>query len=140
MRVPTGRASLAVRWTERLRRTAPHPKNQGVIGEGRIHDEVEKLSVEENLKRRHLYCSLQNEKKVSKRKYSHRIIGAKHCNGLAEKSNQHCKTAKLIPELSKLLNKGKINQESASVYAKVSLENQRRIYCILMKNGAQRAI
>jgi hypothetical protein len=42
----------------------------------------------------------------------------------------------LIPELSKLLEEGKINKESASVYAEVSLENQTRIYGILMDNFA----
>jgi hypothetical protein len=33
-----------------------------------------------------------------------------------------------------MLDEGKINKESASVYAKVSFENQKRIYGILVNN------
>ena len=47
------------------------------------------------------------------------------------RSNTH---EKLIPELSGLMKEGKIDQESASVYAKVSFENQKKIYSILMDN------
>ena len=42
----------------------------------------------------------------------------------------------LIPELSELLDQKKINQESASVYASVSFENQKRIYSILVNDSS----
>ena len=41
---------------------------------------------------------------------------------------------KLIPELSRLLDEGKINHGSALLYAKVSTENQKKIYDTLMDN------
>ncbi len=41
---------------------------------------------------------------------------------------------KLIPELSRLLDEGKINPGSASLYAKVSTKNQKKIYDTLMDN------
>jgi len=41
---------------------------------------------------------------------------------------------KLIPELSGLLDEGKINRGSALLYAKVSTKNQKKIYDTLMDN------
>lgn len=41
---------------------------------------------------------------------------------------------KLIPELSRLLDEGKINHGSALLYAKVSTKNQKKIYETLMDN------
>ena len=41
---------------------------------------------------------------------------------------------KLIPELSRLLDEGKINHGSALLYAKVSTKNQKKIYDTLMDN------
>ena len=43
-------------------------------------------------------------------------------------------SAKLIPELSKLLDEEKINQEAALLYATLPFENQKKIYGILMAN------
>lgn len=42
--------------------------------------------------------------------------------------------AKLIPELSKLLDEGRINYGSAVLYAKVSTKNQKKIYDTLVNN------
>jgi len=41
---------------------------------------------------------------------------------------------KLIPELSGLLDEGKINRGSALLYAKVSTKNQKKIYKTIMDN------
>lgn len=41
---------------------------------------------------------------------------------------------KLIPELSKLLDEGRINHGSAVLYAKVSTKNQKKIYDTLVNN------
>ncbi len=49
-------------------------------------------------------------------------------------NHQACTIEKLIPELSRLLDEGKINQGSASLYAKVSSKNQKKIYNTLMDN------
>jgi len=51
---------------------------------------------------------------------------------ISEKHISRYHTAKLIPELSKLLDEGKINQEAASLYAMVPFEKQKKIYSILM--------
>ena len=113
--------------------------------------EIRDISLEENLRRRHL-ASMKNTEEI-KTFYSSKGIkkGGKMKRG---KSNRKCsrKTAskkldcneqqisrsltslKLIPELSGLLDKGKINQEAASLYAKVSFENQKKIYDILKDN------
>jgi len=115
-------------------------------GDGEIKD----ISLEENLKRRHLGSSIKTkkiqdlyelkqikdrEKKGGKkRKYtsSRKVINQVDS---FEKHFPRCRfSAMLIPELSKLLDKGEINRESASLYAKVSLENQKRIYGIIMDN------
>jgi len=117
-------------------------------GDGEIKD----ISLEENLKRRHLVSSIkikkiqdlyelkqikEEEKKGrKKRKYTSSRKAINQVDNF-EKHFPRCRfSAMLIPELSKLLDKGEINRESASLYAKVSLENQKRIYGILMDNLA----
>ena len=54
---------------------------------------------------------------------------------ISEKHIPRChNSVKLIPELSRLLDEGKINQEAASLYATLPFENQKKIYSILMDN------
>ena len=117
-------------------------------GDGEIKD----ISLEENLKRRHLVSSIkikkiqdlyelkqikeEERKGRKKRKYTSSRKAINQVDNF-EKHFPRCRfSAMLIPELSKLLDKGEINRESASLYAKVSLENQKRIYGILMDNLA----
>jgi len=114
--------------------------------------EIKEISLEENLKRRHLVSSIKTKeiqelyklKKIKeeerkgrkKRKYTSSRKAIDQGDNF-EKHFPRCRfSAMLIPELSKLLDKGEINRESASLYAKVSLENQKRIYGILMDNLA----
>ena len=115
-------------------------------GDGEIKD----ISLEENLKRRHLVSSIKTKeiqelyelkqikeeerKRRKKRKYTSSRKAINQVDNF-EKHFPRCRfSAMLIPELSKLLDKGEINRESASLYAKVSLEKQKRIYGILMDN------
>ena len=117
-------------------------------GDGEIRD----ISLEENLRRRHLSSSIKTKeiqdlyelkqikekerKGRKKRKYTSSRKTINQVDNF-EKHFPRCRfSAMLIPELSKLLDKGEINRESASLYAKVSLENQKRIYGILMDNLA----
>lgn len=114
--------------------------------------EIKDISLEENLKRRHLVSSIKTKeiqdlyelkqikeeerKGRKKRKYTSSRKAIDQGDNF-EKHFPRCRfSAMLIPELSKLLDKGEINRESASLYAKVSLENQKRIYGILMDNLA----
>ncbi len=117
-------------------------------GDGEIRD----ISLEENLRRRHLSSSIKTKeiqalyelkqikeeerKGRKKRKYTSSRKAINQVDNF-EKHFPRCRfSAMLIPALSKLLDKRKINRESASVYAKLSLENQKRIYGILMDNLA----
>ncbi len=58
----------------------------------------------------------------------------KQFNVSNHQASRNCTIEKLIPELSRLLDEGKINQGSASLYAKVSSKNQKKIYNTLMDN------
>lgn len=114
------------------------------------YGEIRDISLEENLKRRHLdslieakeikdfYELKQIKEEVKKGRKKRKYTSSRKAIGKVDNSEQHFSrhhfSAKLIPELSKLLDEGKINQESASIYARVSFENQKRIYCILMDN------
>ncbi len=116
-------------------------------GDGEIKD----ISLEENLKRRHLdsssiktkeikdfYESKQIKKEGKRGRKKRKYTSSREVIDQVDKSERHfsrCRlSAKLIPELSKLLDAGKINGKSASAYAKVSLENQKKLYGILMDN------
>jgi len=114
--------------------------------------EIKDISLEDNLKRKHLASStktkeikdfweLQQVKGEKGRRVKKRRSKSSR-KAISQEDNseqQFCRcrfSAMLIPELSKLLEEGKINKESASVYAEVSLENQTRIYGILMDDFA----
>ena len=74
------------------------------------------------------------EKRKNTRHASARKPAAKR---LGTSEQQACKNQipeKLIPELSRLLDEGKINRGSALLYAKVSTKNQKKIYETIMDN------
>ena len=113
-------------------------------------DEISNISLEENLKRRHLVSSVKTKEtqdlyelkqikgKGRKGRKRRKYTSSKNAMNQVDKFEKHfprCHfSAMLIPELSRLLDKGEINREAAYLYAKVSLENQKRIYGILMDN------
>lgn len=96
--------------------------------------EIKEISLEENLRRRHLDSSIKSKEKKNFANQNRLREGEKiaHADNPEQHFSRHYFSAKLIPELSKFLDEGKINRESASVYAKESLENQKRIYGILV--------
>jgi len=113
--------------------------------------EIEKISLEENLKRKHFPqykeakkgSTLYELKSVKKkgersRKKKNYAISRKSITEQTDISEKHISryhsSAKLIPELSKLLDEGKINQEGASLYATLPFENQKKICSILVDN------
>ena len=74
------------------------------------------------------------EKRKNTRHASERKSATKR---LGTSEQQACKNQipeKLIPELSGLLDEGKINRGSALLYAKVSTKNQKKIYEAIMEN------
>ena len=105
-----------------------------VIRKTNGNGDIKKISLEENLRRRHLDSSIKSkEKKDFANKNKLREGGKKNKTKKPERHySGHYLSAKLIPELSKLLDEGKINRESAFVYAKESLEKQKMIYDIVM--------
>jgi ParB family chromosome partitioning protein len=92
------------------------------------------ISLEENLRRRHLDSSIKSKEK--KNLANKNKVRAREKNDQTDNPERHFSghylSAKLIPELSKLLDEGTINLESASVYANESLEKQKMIYDIVM--------
>lgn len=126
-------------------------KVQVVIRKTNGAAEIQNISLEENLRRKHLstlekvqevdaFHQLNGSKKKGKESikkesmHTQKKITTKRLVNPPKKISRYRTPPRLIPELSKLLDEGKINKESASVYAKVSLENQKRIYGILMDN------
>ena len=115
--------------------------------------EIKNISLEENVRRRHFtiskdakevttFYALKVVKEEGKRKK-----GERRCTGsrkaitkrvgiTEQRISRYNSSAKLIPELSKLLDEGKINQEAASLYAMVPFENQKKIYSILMNSSS----
>ena len=73
-----------------------------------------------------------------KRKNTRQASGRKSATKrLGTPEQQACRDQipeKLIPELSGLLDEGKINRGSALLYAKVSTKNQKKIYDTLVDN------
>ena len=113
--------------------------------------EIENISLEENLRRRHFspYKEVKEinspyelksvkEKVERRRKKRNCTISRKSTTEQTDISGKHIprshNSVKLIPELSRLLDEGKINQEAASLYATLPFENQKKIYSILMDN------
>ena len=113
--------------------------------------EIENISLEENLRRRHFspYKEVKEinspyelksvkEKVERRRKKRNCTISRKSTTEQTDISGEHIprshNSVKLIPELYRLLDEGKINQEAASLYATLPFENQKKIYSILMDN------
>lgn len=68
------------------------------------------------------------------RQANERISGTKRLGRSKRQTYESQTPEKLIPELSKLLDEGKINHGSAMLYAKVSIKNQKKIYDTLVNN------
>jgi len=118
-----------------------------VVRETSNQDVIQAISLEENLRRKHFILSqkekgteafyqldtLRKKRKNISRKRRANIEGntTPQLTRSSPTSSRHSISGKLIPELSELLDQKKINQESASIYAGVSFENQKRIYTIL---------
>ena len=107
--------------------------------------EIENISLEENLRRRHISQYKEGDEmsppfglkspkeKVERRNCTISRKSTAEQADISEKRISRChNTLKLIPELSRLLDGGEINQEAASLYATLPLENQKKIYSILM--------
>ena len=110
--------------------------------------EIKNISLEENLKRRHFspykevkeihspYELKSVKEKGERRKKRNCTISEKSITEQTDIPEKHIpryhNSVKLIPELSRLLDEGKINQEAASLYATRPFENQKKIYSILM--------
>jgi len=70
-----------------------------------------------------------------KRRCTHlRKAIANHLDISKQDVSRYHRSAKLIPELSNLLDEEKINQDAALLYATLPFENQKKIYGILMDN------
>lgn len=112
--------------------------------------EIENISLEENLRRRHFspykevkeinspYDLKSVKEKGERRRKRNCTISRKSITEQTDISEKHItryhNSVKLIPELSRLLDEGKIKQEAASLYATLPFENQKKIYSILMDN------
>jgi ParB family chromosome partitioning protein len=108
--------------------------------------EIEDISQEENLRRRSSFQTRRinelpspeemsgNGKEMGptrrKRRRGRKKLTTKPL-GFSEKNRTGHYHTKLIPELSVLLYEGKIDQEAASLYATVSLDNQKKIFEII---------
>jgi ParB family chromosome partitioning protein len=105
-----------------------------VIRKTNGNSDIKEISLEENLRRRHLDSSIKSKEK--KNLANKNKLREREKNDQTDSPERHFSghylSAKIIPELSKLLDEGKINLESASVYANESLEKQKMIYDILM--------
>ncbi len=74
------------------------------------------------------------EKRKNTRHASVRKSATKRLDTPEQQAYRNQIPEKLIPELSGLLDEGKINHGSALLYAKVSTKNQKKIYYTLMDN------
>jgi len=113
------------------------------------YGEIRDISQEENVRRRHLppseegketetVCALKGGRRgrAGRRRNGNcsnaSNVGPTRWDSADRREVRYRINTKLIPELSKMLDEGKINQEAASLYEKLSFENQKKIYGFLV--------